>query len=219
MPKVQTMKIALLHTADSHAQTFAAIFSELDPTIELTQHVRADLLADARSKGLAAVQKATFAALASLKQADAAICTCSTLGPLVDGFDVAQVLRIDRPLMEAACKTGSRILVCICLESTRDATAAVLSSVAQELGTKVSPTILLCDSAWPFFEAGDQAGFGETIRDSITVAIKETQFDCIALAQASMRVAEPLLRDIGLPVLSSPALAAQKAIEIARSRS
>jgi hypothetical protein len=42
-------------------------------------------------------------------------------------------------------------------------------------------------------------------------------FDCVVLAQASMHVAEPLLQNIGVPVVSSPVMAAKRAVEIAQS--
>ena len=213
------MKIALLHTADVHVATFKAIFDELDPSIELIQRTRTDLLADARAIGLSAIRTKAFAELRKIADADAAVCTCSTLGPLVDEFDTSNVVRIDYPLMQAACENGPRILVCICLESTRTATADILAQVAQDIGATIDPTILFCDAAWAYFETDDQAGFSESIHDSIAHTLADAEFDCIVLAQASMRIVEPKLSGIGVPVLSSPKLAAQRAIEIARSRS
>jgi hypothetical protein len=39
--------------------------------------------------------------------------------------------------------------------------------------------------------------------------------DCIVLAQASMRVAASKLEDVGIPVLTSPLMAAKRSIHIA----
>ncbi len=71
-------------------------------------------------------------------------------------------------------------------------------------------------NAWPFFEAGDIDGYADNISQSIKVRIGELGgSDCIVLAQASMRVAAAPLEDVGVPILTSPLMAAKRSIQIA----
>ncbi len=202
------MHIACLHTAKVHVETFDLLFQAQAPTAKITHVVRPDLLDAARRDGLDAIAADTSAALADLRPADVTLCTCSTLGPLVP----AGALRIDRPAMEAAIRLGPDIAVALCLASTEEPTLSLLHDIAQELGRTITPRIVRCHDAWPHFEAGDMAAFAQSIAHSVQQA---KGCDSVLLAQASMRVAAPLLTDLGLPVLTTPELAVQRAIDMA----
>lgn len=212
------MRIALLHTADVHIATFDQIFADLAPATQLDHHVHAALLDQARRDGVSAVRDETLRILTDLSSADAVLCTCSTLGPLADEAAITRphIIRIDRPLMEQACKTGSDVLVAICLESTKDATLDLLTEVA---GHPITATPVMCADAWSHFEVGDHVAYAQSIARAVTERLTTQSADCVVLAQASMRVAEPALSDIGIPVYSSPALAAARCIEVARANS
>ena len=212
------MKIAFLHTAQIHVDTFDTLINALAPNVDCTHHVAPELLARAQALGLSDVAGEVTEIIMELAQADAILCTCSTLGPLADVLAVTHpnVIRVDRPLMEAACAIGTNIMVAICLESTRSATLNLLHDCAKKNGKDVAPTLIVCDTAWPLFEAGDTAGFATEIAKSIRAAIALFgEPDCIVLAQASMRVAAAQLEDLDLPVLSSPMLAVKQVIKVA----
>ena len=211
------MKIAFLHTAQVHVETFDTLMQKTASDVQCQHHVAADLLERARDHGLSDVTAPTIQILQDLSQADAVICTCSTLGPIADQLSQSHpnVIRIDRPMMEAACTTGNNILVAICLESTKQATLDLLHDCASEAGQDITPRLVLCNSAWPHFEAGDMEQFAKTITRTISSEIEKSgRPDCILLAQASMRVAAVQLADLGLPVLSSPQLAIERAIAV-----
>ncbi|MBL1240526.1 MAG: hypothetical protein COB13_001645 [OCS116 cluster bacterium] len=211
------MKIALLHTAQIHVDTFTNLAAEYD--VELLHIVQPELLAQARAEGLDSVRIATIAALDGLVDADAVICSCSTLGPIADecAKNNKHILRIDRPLMQAALEYAPNIAVAICLDSTRHATLDLLQDCAHQAGLNINPQVILCDAAWPHFETGNQAEFAQTIAAQIKTEISPTT-SCIILAQASMRVAEPLLQSLNLPILSAPKLAIDAAIKIAQHK-
>lgn len=215
------MRIALLHTAEIHVATFDQIFDDLNADLRLDHRVDASLLARARQNGLDAVRADVRAILDDLGDADAVLCTCSTLGPLIDEATriSGNIIRIDRPLMEHACADGNRILVALCLDSTRRATLDLLSDCAEKAGRNAQVVVVLCDAAWAFFEAGDIAAYGQSIAGSIKSKLSEGhEVDSIVLAQASMRVAEAELADIGIPVHSSPAIAAKVCLNLAQAR-
>ncbi|MEP1612580.1 MAG: hypothetical protein ABJL72_11750 [Roseobacter sp.] len=216
----QKMRIAFLHTADVHVATFERIFEDLDGDIQQDHHVDADLLERARQGGIEVVRSDVLAILKKLSAADAVLCTCSTLGPLVDEASVAygNIIRIDRPLMEQACRDGEKILVALCLTSTRDATLDLLLDCAKTMAQDIKPVLVQCAEAWSFFEAGDMAGYARSISHSINERLSmEEHIDCIVLAQASMRVAESELEQTGIPIRSSPELAAHKVLQLARA--
>ena len=213
--KANVMRIALLHTAEVHVASFDRQIERLRPGTATHHIVRSDLLARARASGLQAVQEETMAVLDGLGDADAVICTCSTLGPVADSAG-AQVVRIDRPMMEQAVHHGPNVLVAICLESTRAPTLALLQDCAAAAGQQADPRLVLCSAAWPAFEAGDTETFGARIAEAIAAQIAlNGRPDSIVLGQASMRVAEDRLAHHGVPVLASPRWAVQNAIALA----
>jgi hypothetical protein len=216
-----SMNIAFLHTAAVHVETFNGLLDQLGYQGTRTHKVMPELLDQARQHGLDHVRARVEAVLAELATADAVMCTCSTLGPVADVVSQTydHVFRIDRPVMEKASDFGPDIMVAICLESTQAATLDLLHACADREEKAVSPRVVLCAHAWPHFERGDFEGFADSIASTITTEVAASaRPDCVLLAQASMRVAETRLADLGIPVFSSPRLAAERAIRIAASR-
>jgi hypothetical protein len=205
------MRITCLHTADVHVATFDSLFHDQGADVQLSHVVRADLLSQAQTNGLETVADAFEAVMTSLPAADVVLCTCSTLGPLVDALDGPQYLRIDRPVMKAAARLGENPLLAICLESTREASLGLLMACRADL----RPTVVHCKTAWAHFQQGNQQAFAKDIAETIRAAYKDES--CVILAQASMRVAAPLLIDLQVPILSTPQLAVIEAIAMAQS--
>lgn len=194
--------------------TFDAL---LDGTgAEAVHHVDETLLARAQSDGPAAVRQDARYAVGTLEQADAIVCTCSTLGPLMDGFDIPHLLRIDRPAFEAAVNYGPRIMLVLCLASTKDASEQLLHDYMGS--NQITPTTVICADAWPAFEAGDTNTFHTMIANDIRQAAAQQPFDAVILAQASMAGAAAMLTDLGILVLATPAMAVQAARAIAQGQ-
>ncbi|AKS46294.1 hypothetical protein SAMN05444287_1406 [Octadecabacter temperatus] len=193
--------ITCLHTADVHVATFGALLPDASHV------VRVDFLDRARADGVDAVADEVKMLLGDLASQGPVLCTCSTLGPLVDEVALSNVVRIDRPAMEAAVSEGGEVVVAICLESTRDATMALFDEVS---AGRASGKLVLCDAAWPFFEAGDMAGFAQAIVDAVS-----GQASRVLLAQASMAVAAPLFAEQGVEVFTTPKAAADAVAALA----
>ena len=213
------MRIGLLHTGAIHAPTFDELFKARAPGVILEHRIHENLLDRAREKGTDDIRDDTRRILKDMADADAVLCTCSSLGEMADEIAKAggNVVRIDRPLMEAACNDGRNILVVICLESTRAATLGLLEECASDLGCEIAPRVLLCSKAWPHFEAGDLEGYATEIAKDVKAALADwPEAQSVILAQASMRVAEDKLTDCGLPIRTSPVLAVERALEMAR---
>ncbi|APE44129.1 hypothetical protein BOO69_12500 [Sulfitobacter alexandrii] len=212
--------IICLHTARVHVATFAALFGEAGFAGTVDHVVRPGLLARARASGAGAVRADLDRTVDDMAGADAVLCTCSTLGPLID--DLARtdprLVRIDRPMMTRAATLGGAALVVICLDSTRAATLDLLHDIAAQKDVDLRAEPLLCAEAWPLFEAGRTDDFARALAAKVRHKVAQRQdLRSVVLAQASMMGAQDHLADIGLPVLSSPPLAVDRAIAIARS--
>jgi hypothetical protein len=201
--------IGFLHTADVHVATFHALVAEhgrqdvhlVDPT----------LLADARAHGVDAALEARLGdRLRELAERgpDVIVCTCSTLGGYAERVTLPMpVLRVDRPMAEAAVAIGGRIAVVASVASTLAPTRDLLLECAADADVRPAP----CLDAWAFFEAGDLEGY----RQAVAAHVRSLDADVIVLAQASLVPAVELLGDLRVPVLSSPRSAVEKAVAVA----
>ncbi len=200
------MIIACLHTAESNIAIFDA---ERPEGVDLRHTVRADLLA-AADKGL--TPEVTSVARHSLMKAaagaDAALLTCSTLGPVTDGLEAdIPVLRVDAALAEAACAPGGDVAVICAAPSTLAPTRALFQAEAAKTGANVR--IMLVEGAWETFLSGDQDAY---LRAIANVADRAGA-DVVALAQASMAPAAAMTRR---EVLTSPKAALRAVLTAVR---
>ncbi len=222
--------LALLHTGEAHVGAFADLFEEILPEAMLSHLVREDLLLRAQLTGevtpdIAAETAESLQELAG-QGARLVLCTCSTLGPAVEAAaaEIAvPVLRVDRPLAEAAVAAGGRLLVVAALETTLAPTQALLKDAASRAGREVDLEVLSLPEAWEAFQSGDREGYLRQIAEAVRDAVEDTGarngtggFDAVVLAQASMAGAAEQLADLGTPVLASPRFAVERAAEIYR---
>lgn len=209
--------ISFLHTSPVHVATFDTLLDELSPGMARQHRVEEIWLNRAREQGMTAQLSATISsAMRELADGGVGVCTCSTIGGVAEaaGTDEAPTIRIDRALMQAALSHGPRPLVAMCLESTKVPTLDLLDDVAAVLGCEVSASVVMCQEAWRHFETGDMDAYARSIADTIRAELRHDKPGCIVLAQGSMAVAEPLLSDVGLPVLSSPRLGVLRALQL-----
>ncbi|MFT6677029.1 MAG: hypothetical protein ACJAVM_003238 [Sulfitobacter sp.] len=215
------MSITCLHTAQGHVATFEGLLRAAGWGGDVVHLVHPDLLTRAQVSGIAAVQADVADIVAAHQGADALLCSCSTLGPLIDALATGDrpLVRIDRPMMETAVGCAGRLLVVICLASTQTATLGLLQQCAAERGRVCPVELLLCAAAWPLFEAGNMPAFLDEIAGAIRGALDQMpEVGAVILGQASMMGAAALLQDLDVPVLSSPRLAVGRAIERARQK-
>lgn len=211
--------IGFLHTSPVHVPTFDALLHALAPELRAAHHVREDLLADARSEAvdspslIARVQQAV--ADAGSTGASVVVCTCSTLGGIVETVRHPdfQTTRIDRAMADQAVRGGGRVLVVAALHSTLSPTAALLASSAERLGAAIKIEPLLVTEAWAYFEAGRHDDYIAAIAAAVAEA---PTADAVVLAQASMAPAAELLARQGIEALSSPKLGVAHAVALYR---
>ena len=214
--------LTFIHTAPVHIPTFTQLVAERDPAIPVQHIVDEALLRDARAEGITpAINARVAATVRDAAEAGAAVivCTCSTLGGCAEDAQPhvsAPVFRIDRPMAERAVALGSRIVVVAALESTIAPTCTLLLDAARRHGATPALIEVVCDGAWAHFEAGDHAGYLRAVADCLRMAA--VRGDVLVLAQASMAGAADMCADLHVPILSSPRLGVETAIQAYYSR-
>jgi hypothetical protein len=217
--------LVFVHTAPVNVETFGQLLAEIDPTIPAKHVLDESLLQEARAQGITPglAQRIRQRHLEAMDEDTAVVlCTCSTIGGQAErtmSESGMGVIRVDRPMAEAAVAAGSRIVVAAALESTIEPTSELIMQVAKEQGREVTLRPLLCEGAWQHFEAGDQAGYWQSIAETLrreVLGADAPRCDVIVLAQASMAGAAALCADLPVPVLSSPRLGLEAAVRAYR---
>ena len=200
--------LAFLHTSAVHIHTCTTLLAELAPDIPTRHVVEESFLSEACAASevtQALRQRVEETLLAVSEQAAVVMCTCSSIGSVVedlDGRTSAKMMRIDRPMTEKAVELGSHIIVAATLTSTLQPTRELIYSVARQAQREVEVIDLLCDAAWRLFQLGNHEAYVREIAEQ--VQRMAVHGDVIVLAQASMARATELCPDLTLPVLTSP---------------
>ena len=212
--------LTLFHTAAANEALFANLLNEIAPDIPAQHIVDDSILPDVRAAGLTdqIKQRVADTILNAIKAgSDVVLCTCSTIGGCAE--DAQQltektVQRVDRAMAENAVATGSRIIVAATLASTLPPTCELVLDAATKAGRKIELIEVFCASAWPKFEAGDRDGYFADIAAELRKVAN--QGDVVVLAQASMAGATAFCTDLPIPVLSSPRLGVEAAVNAYR---
>lgn len=212
--------LTLFHTAATNEPLFAALLSEIAPDIPVRHIVDETILPYARAHGVneQLQQRVTDTILGAVNEgSEVVLCTCSTIGGCAENVQAQTdkvVQRVDRAMAEKAVAIGARVLVAATLASTLAPTCELIRDAAAKAGKEVELVEVFCASAWPKFEAGDREGYFAEIAAELRKAA--TQGDVIVLAQASMAGAAALCADLPIPILSSPRLGLEAAVNAYR---
>ena len=214
-----TPTLAFLHTSPVHVPTFTDLLARLAPGTVATHIVDEALLRDAQADGHAhpAIVGRVQAAVQALAEQGArvVVCTCSTIGGAAEATPTAgsfTAARIDRAMADRAVGLGPRVLVVAALHSTLAPTAALIAESGRRLGRPVPLRQHWVEGAWAHFEAGQGGDYLRAIANAVRAAAGDASV--VVLAQASMAGAAAALRDLGVPVLSSPELGVQAALAL-----
>jgi hypothetical protein len=208
--------LAFLHTSHVHVGTFGLLLQQLDASVPVRHVVREDLLAVALARGSGSefVRAAVAGALRELAHGGAKVivCTCSTIGGLVEAtaLPACEVMRIDRPVAEHAVSTGRRIVLVAALPTALEQTLALVRQVAADAERSPEIVELLCRQAWALFENGDLPGYIAAVAKVVGSTARSG--DLVLLAQASMAPVEQLVGSPDISVFSSPTLGVKAAI-------
>ncbi|MES1973994.1 MAG: aspartate/glutamate racemase family protein [Pseudomonadota bacterium] len=213
--------LALLHTSPTLSPMFNELTARIIPGVRVLHFVDESLIKNTIASGR--LEKSTMRRLIDLvgstfdAGADVTLVTCSSIGPAVDvaiQLHDQPVLRVDRPMAEAAVATGQRIGVLATLSTTLKPTADLVRRVAEEQGKQIEIVEHICEGAFDAVMAGDGATHDRIVGLGLTEAMKG--MDAIVLAQASMaRVLATLPEGaVSAPVFSSPELGVERARDV-----
>lgn len=215
--------LAFLHTAELHRDNFERLVRERSNMVRPLHRVEPALLARAEAEGpeapsVVAETRQVVEALAR-QGAELVVCTCSTLGAVVEALPPmgpCRTMRIDRPMAERATARDGRVLVVAAVASTRTPTHALLADAAARQGSRVELIDGLCDEAWSHFSRGRVSAYLATL--ARFVRRRPPDVSAIVLAQASMADLPRLCADIEVPFLSSPRSGVEAAFALLEER-
>ncbi len=211
-----TGELVMVHTVAGLIDLFDELRAEIDPDVPVRHVVEAALLTDAIDEGGLTDEiraRTRDALLGATEGAALVLCTCSTVGPGADDAAAqadVPILRVDRPMAEAAVAAGRRITVAATLATTIGPTADLVADAARRAGKEVEIDSVVFAEARARLVAGDAEGHEQIIADGLHEAAASA--DAIVLAQASMTPALARCADIQVPLLTSPRSGLEAAI-------
>ena len=210
-------RLGLIHTSATLVPMFEQLCKEKLPNVSAFNIVDDSLIKDVithdRLRPATARRLVQHVASAEDAGADVILVTCSSIGRAVEtaaALSSVPVLRVDRPMAEAAVAAGRRVGVIATLRTTLEPTADLVARCAAEAAQQIELTARLCDGAFEALMSGNAARHDEVVLAALEELSAEV--DVIALAQASMaRVVATIPADERrVPILASPSLAIER---------
>ena len=211
--------VFVIHTSAVLWDDLPRLFAEYAPDVTVRNIIDDSLLPEvlANDGVTPAVMRrfCDYAVQAEAAGADLVFTQCSSVGEVADM--AARMLRIpllkiDERMAETACQTGSRIGVVATVSTTMGPTVRLIRRAANTLGTSVSIIEELSAGAFEKLTAGDRAGHNRMVIDSIHRVAKKV--DVVVCAQGSMLALKDDLGETSVPVLFSPPVGVQHAVEV-----
>jgi aspartate/glutamate racemase len=210
--------VFIIHTNQLAGGDLTRLFNEMAPEATVRNIIDDSILPEVLTAGVTpAIVRRYFAYVVQAEEAGADLIfnQCSSVGEVADmARSIARVpiVKIDERMAEVACRTGSRIGVVATAASTMGPTTRMLRRTAERLGRRISLVEELRADAFERMLAGDKKGHNNlllgTIRDLFT------RVDVVVCAQGSMLALKPDLGETPIPVLVSPPLGVQHAVEV-----
>lgn len=211
--------VFIIHTSSVSVQDLKLLFGELAPDVIVRNIIDDSLLPEVLANdGITpGVLKriCMYATLAEASGADVIFNQCSSVG---EAADIAKKLirvplvKVDEKMAEVACRTGRRIGVVATLKTTLGPTVRLVEKTAGELRKEVKVVQKLCVGAFDKLIAGDKKAHNAMVLGAIHELEKEV--DVVVCAQGSMVALLPELGKTTVPVLTSPRLGVERAVEV-----
>lgn len=213
-------KIYIIHTSLVSHSELNGLFKELAPDVKVNNIVDDSLLQDVMANGgltpkvIARVCK--YVEAAAQNGADLIFNQCSSVGEAIDiaaKLVSVPVVKVDEAMCEEAVVLGKRIGVVATVASTMLPSTNLVRRMAMEAGKDVEVVEYLVDGALDILmKENNRAKHNELVLEKIRQA--EAECDVIILAQGSMTVLLPELKDIKKPIFTSPRLGVTKALRV-----
>jgi aspartate/glutamate racemase len=203
-------KLGMIHSAAFTVQVVEKYIQEIIPEVTVA-HLADDTIQMANTTAeIGTCPKVNYAKFVSYAHnleeygVDLIMLACSTFNRAVEfarPMVNTPMLQIDRPMMELAVKTGSRVGLVATLPTTVPPSRRLLEQAAAEAKKDVQIREFLCTEAFQALRAGNPQKHNELLLEGIDKLSREV--DSIVLAQVSMTALEPLLTNPRVPVFNS----------------
>jgi len=211
-----TKKVAVIHTSFVSVQDLKALFSTIIPEAKVHHIVDDSLLTEVmENKGITpGITKriTNYVQMAETLGVDAILSQCSSMGEAIDiaaKITEIPILKIDLAMAEKAVAMGHRIAVVATVASTMKPSCNLIRRAALSSGKEIEIIEALVDGALDILlNKGDREMHNQLVLEKIKKL--DGKCDVIVLAQGSMIVLLPYLKDIKTPVLSSPELGVRR---------
>lgn len=216
--------LGIIHAAVFTSQTVQKYIDEIIPEVQVMHFGDDTVQRDNLAAPLGTIPKhnyfkfATYAKFLEDSGADLIMLGCSTFNSAVDvarPMISVPMLQIDRPMMDIAVQTGTRVGLLATLPSTVQPSENLLKKAAFEAKKEIEVKTVLCSEAFRVLREGNPEKHNEMLLEEIDRLSNEV--DVIVMAQVSMSVLEPLLQNTRVPVLNSGRTGFTRAREILES--
>lgn len=215
--------IVVIHTSFVSVDDLKNFFTTIIPDALVHHIVDDSLLAEVMANGgitpFIVRRVCSYARFAEELGADLIFNQCSSVGEAVN---VARhvvsvpITKVDEPMAEQAVALGTRIAVVATVASTMKPSVGLVYEAAAKAGKKVEVLKCLVDGALDvLMKEGNKEKHNQLVLEEIHRVA--TSCDVIVLAQGSMLVLLPHLKDIPVPVLTSPEAGVKRAAELLKS--
>jgi Asp/Glu/hydantoin racemase len=213
-------KVYIVHTSLVSHSDLMALFAEIIPEAEVFNIVDDSLLHDVKQNGgineKIIGRMCKYFEAAAQNGADLIFNQCSSVG---EAADIAAklvsipVVKVDEAMAEKAVELGSRIAVVATVKSTMKPSCNLVRTKAAEAGKDVEVVECLVEGALDvLMKEKNREKHNALVLEMVKKA--ESECDVIILAQGSMTVLLPELKDIKKPVLTSPRMGVEKARKV-----
>ncbi len=214
--------VFIIHTSSVSVDHLNQLFAELAPEVVVRNIIDDSLLPEVLSNGGVTTgvcrRICAYAVQAEAAGADLIFNQCSSVGEAADiaaKLVKVPLVKVDEKMAEVACKTGKRIGVVATLQTTLGPTVRLIKSTAKKLDREIEVTEKLCEGAFDRLIAGDRKTHNRMVIDAIQELAKKV--DVVVCAQGSMVALLPDLGETPVPVLTSPRLGVERAVEVLSS--
>ena len=212
--------VVIIHTSFVSIDHLKSLFSSIIPEAQIHNIVDDSLLSEVmENNGVTdgIVQRLrNYIGSAQNLGADAILSQCSSMGPAIDLISESckvPILKVDQAMAEKAVSIGDRIAVVATVASTLKPSCQLIKTCAEKIGKKIEIAEHLVDGALNILlEEGDKEKHNNMVLDKIRSL--DGKYDVIVLAQGSMAVLDPFLKDIKTPTLTSPELGVRRMREV-----
>jgi aspartate/glutamate racemase len=214
--------VFIIHTSAVSKDDLTRLFGEFAPDVLVRNIMDDSLLPEVLANGgvTPAVTKrlCEYAVQAEAAGADLIFTQCSSVGEVADmAAKMVRIplVKIDERMAETACRMGSRIGVVATVATTMGPTVRLIRRMAEKLGKEITIFEDLSAGAFEKLTAGDPKGHNELVLASIRRLAE--QVDVVVCAQGSMLALKADLGETRVPVLMSPPIGVQHAVEVLES--